>query len=85
LKFLERQMLIQEELMDSATNFLQEKKNQLARRQASEADVAAVQITYYRELLTTLQTRTEYLLKVTEFVGLVKEDPALTNLPVQFR
>ncbi|MEO6567537.1 MAG: TolC family protein [Opitutaceae bacterium] len=85
LKFAERQMLIQEELLDSATNFLKDRQEQLARNAASPTDVAAVQGVYYRELLTTLQQRSDYLLKFAEFLALVKEDPALTNLPAKFR
>lgn len=85
LKFSERQMLIQEQLMDSATNFLQFRKDEFGRGTISETDVAVVQAIYNRELLTTLQQRSEYLMKFSDFLALVKEDPALTNLPSQFR
>jgi outer membrane protein TolC len=85
LKFVERQMAIQDQLMDSATNFLQYRKDEFARGTVSETDVAAVQGVYNREFLTTLQSRSEYLLKFSEFLSLIMEDPAMANVPARFR
>lgn len=85
LNFSARQMAIQDELMSSATNFLQYRKDEFARGTVSETDVAAVQGVYNRELLTTLQARADYLLKFSEFLSLIMEDPAVANVPARFR
>lgn len=85
VNFVERQMAIQDQLMSSATNFLQYRKDEFARGTVSETDVATVQGVYNRELLTTLQARSDYLLKFSEFLSLIMEDPAVANVPARFR
>lgn len=83
--YAERQMLIQDQLMDSATNFLQYRKDEFARGTVSETDVAAVQAVYNRELITTMQARSDFLLKFSDFLAMIMQDPALNNVPAQFR
>jgi outer membrane protein TolC len=83
--YSERQMLIQDQLMDSATNFLQYRKDEFARGTVSETDVAAVQAVYNRELISTTQQRSEFLLKFSDFLATIMQDPALNNVPAQFR
>lgn len=83
--YAERQMLIQDQLMDSATNFLQYRKDEFARGTVSETDVAAVQAIYNKELIATTQQRSEYLLKFSDFLAMIMQDPALNNVPAQFR
>lgn len=85
VSYAERQMLIQDQLMDSATNFLQYRKDEFARGTVSETDVAAVQAVYNRELIATTQQRADYLTKFGDFLALIMQDPALNNVPAQFR
>ncbi|MEO7413931.1 MAG: TolC family protein [Opitutaceae bacterium] len=85
LTYAERQLAIQEQLLDSATNFLQDRKDTFARGAIAETDVAAVQTIYNREILTTLQLRSEYLIKFSDFLALIMQDPALNYVPAQFR
>jgi outer membrane protein TolC len=85
LAYAERQLAIQEQLMDSDTNYLQDRKEARARGAISDTDVAAVQATYNRQLLKSLQLRSEYLIKFSDFRALIMQDPALNYVPAQFR
>lgn len=80
LSFVARQMAIQEKLFDSNRNYLNFLKEQRTRGLSSDADVIQAQVRYTSGLLSALEARADYLLKSSEFVGLVTEDPNLANL-----
>jgi len=80
LSFAARQMAIQERLFDSNRNFLNFLKEQRSRGLSSDADVNLAEVRYNSGLLAALEARADYLLKSSEFVGLVSEDPSLANL-----
>lgn len=80
LSFVARQMAIQERLFDSNRNYLNFLKEQRTRGLSSDADVIQAQVRYTSGLLSALEARADYLLKSSEFVGLVTEDPNLANL-----
>jgi outer membrane protein TolC len=83
--FSERQMRIQDQLFDSATNFLQYRKDEFSRGTVSETDVAGVQMTYNRELITTIQQRADYLLHYSDFLAQIMQEPALAYVPARYR
>jgi outer membrane protein TolC len=85
LSFAERQMHIQDQLFGSTENFLTYRRDEFRRGTASEADIAGAQIAYNRELVLALQYRSEYLLRASDFLAAVMDDPILTNLPVRYR
>ncbi len=80
LSFVARQMAIQERLFDSNRNYVNFLKEQRSRGLSSDADVSAAEVRYNSGLLAALEARADYLLKSSEFVGLVTEDPSLANL-----
>jgi outer membrane protein TolC len=85
LGFTERQMQIQDQLAGSAENFLTFRKEEFARKNVSETDVATAQMAYNRELINALQQRSEYLLQASAFIAIVMDDPVLSNLPAHLR
>jgi len=80
LTFSARQMAIQERLFDSNRNYLNFLKEQRSRGLSSDSDVTQAEIRYRGGFLAALEARADYLLKSSEFVGLVTEDPNLANL-----
>lgn len=80
LSFAARQMAIQERLFESNRNFVNFLKEQRSRGLSSDADVSQAEVRYNSGLLAALEARADYLLKSSEFVGLVSEDPSLANL-----
>jgi outer membrane protein TolC len=85
LSFAARQMAIQERLFDSNRNFLNFVKEQRSRGLSSDSDVTQAQLRYNSGFLSALEARADYLLKSSEFVGLVSEDPNLAHLGVAGR
>lgn len=85
LSFSARQMAIQERLFDSNRNYLNFLKEQRGRGLSSDADVTQAQVRYTSGFLAALEARADYLLKSSEFVGLVSEDPNLANLSASGR
>lgn len=85
LQFAERQMYIQDQLFFSAEAFLKARKEDFSRGTAAEADVAMAQLSLNRELVATLQARADFLLRSSEFIASIMNEPALANLPARFR
>lgn len=71
----QRQLAISERLLNNAGNFLSYTKEDFKRGQASEAQVDAAQAGYNNTLSSTNYERYKYLMRVSEFISLISEDP----------
>ncbi len=81
--FSRRDMEITNRLLTSSAGALREKKADAARGVASEADVNTAQM-YSKDLeVRAYIARSDYLMKVGEFLSTLQVDPALANLPAQ--
>lgn len=77
VELAERQLAISERLLDNAGNFLSYTQEDFKRGQASEAQVDAAQSGYNNTLSSTNYTRYNYLMRVSEFISLISEDPIM--------
>jgi outer membrane protein TolC len=76
-----RQMQLNDRLLASALEFLKYRQGDFQRGTASETDVAAAEAGYKSMFASTISARYHYLMRVTEFISLVGEDPVTANLP----
>lgn len=81
LEYSARAMEIAERILTSSQSGFQKKQDDLKRGLASEADVNAVQLTYYDAQVGALNQRFDYLVRTGDFLSTLMEDPALANLP----
>jgi len=70
-----RQLAISERLLNNAGNFLSYTKTNFERGQASEVDVNNALAGYNSIHVSTNSSRYIYLIRVSEFVSLISEDP----------
>lgn len=80
VELAQRQLAISERLLNNAENFLTYTKQDFQRGQSSEAQVAAAQAGYNNTLSSTNSSRYIYLMRVSEFVSLIAEDPIVSQL-----
>ncbi len=75
-----RQMQINDRVMISSLNFLQYRQDDFKRGLASESDVAGAEATYKATFANAITSRYNYLMRVTEFVALLGQDPAVMQV-----
>lgn len=75
-----RQMQINDRLLASSMEFLKYRQGDFQRGLASEKDLAAAEAGYRSMFASTVSARSEYLMRVVEFVSLIGEDPATARL-----
>ncbi len=75
-----RQMQINDRLLASAMEFLNYRRGDFQRGLASEKDLAAAEAGYRGMFASTASARSEYLMRVVEFVSLIGEDPVTARL-----
>ena len=80
LNFAARNMAIYDRLLNSGEGNLRTKQDEFKRGVRSDADVSQAQIGLYDAQINTVLSRTDYLLKTAEFLGLIVEDPVLANV-----
>jgi len=78
----QKQMRLNERLLENAGYFLDFTKGNFERGQASEADVNSAQANYNAMLNNANSTRSNYLLQVADFVSLIGEDTVVTSASV---
>lgn len=81
LEFSARNLAIVEKLLDSSSNAVRVRKEDLARGLASDSDVNGAQLAFYDSQLNAFNARYEYLMGVAGLLSSMLEDPALANLP----
>ncbi len=77
----QKQMTINDRLLDNAAHFLDFVKTNFERGQAAEADVNSAQANYNSMLSAANSARSSYLLQVADFVSLIGQDPATATPP----
>ena len=76
----QRQLAISERLLNNAGNFLSYTKDELKRGQSSEAEINAAQAGYNATKSSTNSSRYIYLMRVSEFLSLIAEDPMVGKI-----
>ncbi|HEY4248047.1 MAG TPA: TolC family protein [Lacunisphaera sp.] len=81
INFAARNMVIYDRLLVSNTGYLQTARDDFKRGVKSEAEVSQIQLSLYDAQINAANTRSDYLMKVGDFLGTVVGDPAVANLP----
>lgn len=79
--FASRAAAINDKLLESAEGNLSTKREQFDRGAISKEEVDTAQLALYDAQLTAYAHRMEYLIQISELLGIVVEDPILANLP----
>lgn len=79
--FALRAAAINDKLLESSEGNLHTKREQFDRGAISKEEVDIAQLALYDAQLTAYSHRMEYLVKISELLGTVVEDPILANLP----
>jgi outer membrane protein TolC len=79
--FAARNMSIYNRLLISNTDYLRTARDDFKRGVRSEAEVSQIQLGLYDAQINAANARSDYLMKVGEFLGTVVGDPAVANLP----
>jgi outer membrane protein TolC len=83
LEFARRDMEMTNRLLSSSAGALREKKADAARGLASASDVSTAEM-YNKDLeIRAYNARSDYLMKVGDFLSTLQQDPALANLPTK--
>jgi outer membrane protein TolC len=85
LEFAARNLAIVERMLGSANDILAARKEDMSRGVSSDADVNAAQLSLYDWQLNAYSARNDYMLKVGRLLSAAQKDPALANLPSQYR
>ena len=80
IEFSARSMELANRLLGSAEGNLAGKKDELARGLASEAEVSNARLGFLDAQINAFNSRFDYLMKTGDFLSMILEDPALTNL-----
>ncbi len=81
INFAARTMGINDRWLASNTDYLQTTRDDFKRGVRSEAEVSQIQLTLYDAQINAATSRSDYLMKVGEFLGTIMGDPAVANLP----
>jgi outer membrane protein TolC len=79
--FARRSMDLSDRLLNANAAGLDQRKSDVGRGLASDADLRASQLAFQDAQLSTYSARADYLLKVSDYLSTLLEDPALANLP----
>ena len=79
--FSRRSMELSNRLLNGSVGALREKKADLSRGLASEIDVNTFQIQLADAQINAYVSRSDYLIKSSDFLSTTMQDPALANLP----
>jgi outer membrane protein TolC len=80
INFAARNVSVTEKYLTSAEGFLSLRKEEKGRGVRSDAEVSQAQTNLYDVQINTINARADFLLKTSEFLGTIVEDPALSNL-----
>ncbi len=80
VELAQRQLAISERLLNNAGNFLSYTKEELKRGQSSEAEINSAQAGYNAARSSTNSSRYIYLMRVSEFLSLISEDPMMRQV-----
>jgi outer membrane protein TolC len=83
LEFARRGMEIADLLLNANASGLQQRRNDAKLGLASEADVRASELAFADVQLNAYAARSDYLMKVADYLSTLLEDPVLANLPHQ--
>ena len=81
VNFARRGMDISDRLLNSSAGAVRDKKADAARGLASANDVNTYQLAYQEARINAFNARSDYLMKSSDFLSTLLEDPALSNLP----
>jgi outer membrane protein TolC len=81
LEFSARNLSIVERNLGSAVSILNQRRDEMGRGVASDADVNAAQLNFYDWQLTAFGARNEYMLRTSRLLSTTLTDPALINVP----
>ena len=79
--FSRRSMELSNRLLNGSVGALREKKADLARGLASDIDVNTFQLQLADSQINAYVSRSDYLMKSSDFLSTTMQDPALANLP----
>lgn len=80
INFSARNMSIYDRFQVSGEGYLKTMQDDFSRGLKSEADVSLAQLSLYDAQINALNARSDYLYKTGDFLGMIMEDPILTNL-----
>ena len=80
INFSARSMSFYDRLLISGEGNLKTRQEEFRRGVRSEADVSQAQISLFDRQIDALKARSDYLMKIGEFLGTITEDPILNNL-----
>lgn len=81
LEFAARSMEMGDRMLGSGEAMLTQKQEDSKRGVVSDAEVRAARLNYYDAQVNAFNSRFDYLMKTTDFLSSMLEDPALENLP----
>ncbi len=85
IEFSARNLAIVEKQLEAASNTYVATKEDLKRGLTSEAGVDSAQLYFYDARINAYGARYDYMLKVADLLSTIMKDPALANLPSQYR
>lgn len=81
INFAARNMAIYDRMLVSNEGYLRTARDDFKRGVRSEAEVSQIQLSLYDSEINAVNARSDYLMKVGEFLGTIVGDPAVANLP----
>lgn len=85
VEFSARALAIVEKQLESSTSGVKTAEDDLKRGISSENAVNAARLSFMDTQINAFTARNEYLLKVADFLSTTLQDPALVNLPIEYR
>lgn len=85
IDYAARSLAIVEKQLESSHNILVAAQEDLKRGNVSEAGVNSIQLNYQDMEIGAFNARYDYMMKVVDFLSTIMKDPALQNLPAQYR
>lgn len=83
LNFAARSMSIVDRLLIAADNGLRTKQGEFSRGVVSENDVTLTQLARLNAFIDTQNARIDYLVRLTDLLGTIAQDPVVDNVPAQ--
>jgi outer membrane protein TolC len=83
INFSARNMAINDRQLTSSLGYLNTVKDDFHRGVKSESDVGQVQLTVYDAEFNAANARSDFLIRIGDFLGVLNEDPIVANLPAK--
>ena len=80
INFSARNMSITDRYLDSGEGNLRSRQEERSRGVRSEAEVSQAQITLFDFQINAINARSDFLIKTSDFLGTITEDPVLANI-----